>query len=675
VTRLLRRLRSRLASFAGDALRSLTVSGEPFDLQLRRARTTFEDWLEGSGGRLYAHLDAESASHLKNRHGDIAAATLAAAGEVLAHRFDLLGSGPFVYVDAERPARAGGYRPIDWYRDPVRGLRFPQGIRHSDWNLQTMRPGNADIKYPWELARCQHWPLLGQAWRLSGEAAYAREIADELDDFMAANPVGFGINWTCTMDVALRALNWAIGLQLVRDCPALDAALWRRAYGHLHDHGVFIFANLENKYEVTSNHFLSNVVGLYYLAAVFSGLGDASSWNEFCRDALEREIQVQVLDDGADFESSVPYHRLVVELFLGAARLADWRSEPLSSAYRAKLRQMVEFLAAVLRPDGLMPQIGDADDGRLHIFSAYGRWQPQDPRHIFAPAALALGEPRWLEHCGPCGAWEAAWWGFSVRGVTFRDGPVPDGAALHANAGLAVARKGGTYLAITNGIVGTKGFGNHKHNDQLGFEFHADGRALLVDPGSFVYTGDPDARNLFRGTAYHNSVMVDGAEQNELRPEWLFRLIECARPEHLSFEADERCIKYRGRHVGYTRLAPPVVHEREFEASLDAPGLRILDRFHGSGPHELSWHFHLAPGVATTLESESRAILEAAGKRYAIDAPTGLKASIQPAWYSPSYGVRMRCAAVQWTGRFQLDGERGFEFSIRSASQMQPAAT
>ena len=41
------------------------------------------------------------------------------------------------------------------------------------------------------------------------------------------------------------------------------------------------------------------------------------------RIGLEHEIDVQVLPDGADYESSVPYHRLVAELFLGAARLAD----------------------------------------------------------------------------------------------------------------------------------------------------------------------------------------------------------------------------------------------------------------------------------------------------------------------------------------------------------------
>ena len=34
-------------------------------------------------------------------------------------------------------------------------------------------------------------------------------------------------------------------------------------------------------------------------------------------------MRVQVLPDGADYESSVPYHRLVAELFLAGDRLAQ----------------------------------------------------------------------------------------------------------------------------------------------------------------------------------------------------------------------------------------------------------------------------------------------------------------------------------------------------------------
>ena len=85
---------------------------------------------------------------------------------------------------------------------------------------------------------------------------------------------------------------------------------------------------------MTSNHFLSNVVGLFFLAAVFDDLPRGAAWDRQCRAWLVQEMEVQVLPDGADFESSVPYHRLVTELFLGAARLADYRGAPLPARMR-----------------------------------------------------------------------------------------------------------------------------------------------------------------------------------------------------------------------------------------------------------------------------------------------------------------------------------------------------
>ncbi len=357
---------------------------------------------------LYSSIGADDVARLRRAYPARADATVRAAERVLRHEFDMLGSGPFVPVDPDRPVR-DGYTPIDWYLDPVRKLRFPRGVPYKEWKLYEMRPANADIKYPWELARCQHWATLGQAFALTGDERFAQEIARELDDFVEANPIGIGVNFTCTMDVALRALNWAIGFELVRQSTTLDAAFWVRAYSALYATGIFTRSNLENTYEVTSNHFLSNVVGLWFLGAVFEDVPAGQEWLSFARAALEQEMTVQVLPDGADYESSVPYHRLVAELFLGSSRLADLRGAPLSERYRERVSEMIAFLAGVTRPDGLMPQIGDADDGRLHIFSEVAT--PQDARHLFGPAGAMLNEPAWQALGGETGQWEAAWWG------------------------------------------------------------------------------------------------------------------------------------------------------------------------------------------------------------------------------------------------------------------------
>ena len=576
------------------------------------------------------------------------------ADRILKHEFDLLGSGFCLYADPDRPPRPNGYKPIDWYLDPVRKLRFPRGVPYKEWKLYEMRPANADVKYPWELSRSQHWVTLAQAWVLTRDARYAREIADELDDFIEANPVGMGVNWTCTMDVGLRAANWCLALALVQDAPTLSNAFWRRAYGALFDHGQFIRANLENTYEVTSNHFLSNVIGLHYLGAEFFDLPSGQKWNEFAHKALETEIDVQVLPDGADFESAVPYHRLVTELFLGSARLAELQKTPLSAHYRDVLSKMVDYVVGVMRPDGLMPVIGDADDGRLHIFSDQGSWNRQDARHVLAPAALFLDRRDWFASAGDVGAWEAAWWGYDPAQAKTGAGAPPDLVKLFPEAGVAIARRSGNYLAVTNGIVGTKGFGNHKHNELLGFELHVGGRAFLVDTGSYVYTSDFAARNAFRSTAAHNTVMVDATEQNEVNPEWIFRMFEKADPKHEKFAEEGDTVLYRGSHTGYTRLESPVAHARDFRFDLITGALDLTDELDGDGVHTLDWFFHAAPGVDVS-EAGPGAILLKSGDialRLAYDAR--LSARIEDGWVSPSYGAKRAAKRIvlSWSGEF-----------------------
>ena len=622
-------------------------------------------WLAGlkSAPRLFSAVSAQAITRLHQQMPEQADAAIKAAERVLCHEFNLLGSGPYQPVDTERPT-GSGYFPIDWNIDPISGLRFPSGIHYKSWDLWKMRPGMADVKLPWELARCQHWPTLAQAWLLTGDGRFAEEIFAERADFDEANPVGYGIHWTCTMDVAIRAANWALALEMVRTYPASEDA-WIMAYRSLFEHGQFIRSNLEDKYEVTSNHFLSNVVGLFYLAQVFQESKEANKWEEFSRNAIEREMQVQVLPDGADFESSVPYHRLVAELFLGVVKVSDQSGRPFSGQLRTRLQEMVEFLLGVLRPDGLMPQMGDADDGRLHILTDYGTWKPQDARHLLASASHVLGIAEWYHYSGVKGQWEAFWWSGGADLDGFRADPIPPLERHFSDAGIAIHRSPQAYLAITNGIVGTKGFGNHKHNDLLSFEYHPDGMPLIVDPGSYVYTSDPAARNVFRSTAYHNTLMIDGIEQNETNPEWIFRLFEKASPETLEYRTTGEAFIYRGRHIGYTRLEYPVVHERSFELARGKGTLSITDRLEGSGTHKLSWHFHLAPAVEVTLEAgEIRLFQKEAGMHWQLTVPANVMVSCFPAWYSPSYGIRIPCQALELESEVVLPSGASWNFTF-----------
>jgi uncharacterized heparinase superfamily protein len=185
---------------------------------------------------------------------------------------------------------------------------------------------------------------------------------------------------------------------------------------------------------------------------------------------------------------------------------------------------------------------------------------------------------------------------------------------------------------MCNTPIGTDGFGNHKHNDQLAVEWSIDNQPLVVDPGTYTYTQDPAARNLFRSTRSHTTVMVDGEEQHELRPELLFRLFP--RGEGSLRGSSAGVI---GSHSSYERLG--VSHRRRVTA-LGQGCLVMDDFFNGSESHLLEWAFSIHPEVNAEVET-GRAVLT--GPRGGGSIVTNdLIFAIRESWYSPGYGQKLR---------------------------------
>ena len=127
------------------------------------------------------------------RYNNDTGAILAAANKACNHVFALLGSGD-VKLD-----------PIIWNKEIKTGFEWPTGIYYS--KLRKTTPQGSDIKIPWELSRCHHLLWLGEAYVLTGEEKYAWEVANELNDWIDTNPLMYSVNWTCAMEVAIRAVN------------------------------------------------------------------------------------------------------------------------------------------------------------------------------------------------------------------------------------------------------------------------------------------------------------------------------------------------------------------------------------------------------------------------------------------------------------------------------------
>jgi len=538
------------------------------------------------------------------------------AEQLLAHRVDLLGSGP---TDLGRE--------IDWQRDFKSGRRWPD-VHIS--RVPIVLGGGSDIKVPWELARCQHLPLLCAAYRVSGDIRFLDELGAQLSSFIAANPVEYGAPWSCTMDVAIRAANWLAALCMAM--PAAAAAPWLEpALASLLLHCRFIRGHLEWG-PVRGNHYLSDVVGLLVACAPFVASSEGRAWSRWATDQLEREMTHQVRADGCDHEASIPYHRLVCELFVCGAQAADALCPGiLSDGFRDRLRRMLAFVSDYTRADGLAPQIGDADDGRFLPLGDYGA-DPRDHRHLYAQAGRS---------------WRA--------GRTH---------AAYRHGGWYVMRHGELWCIVRCGDVGLEGVGAHAHNDQLSFELAIDGQPLILDPGSYLYTADARARNEFRSTLAHSTLSVGGAEQNRLRSDYLFSLPEETRARCLRFELDGPCAVFEGEHEGFHALSRPVRHRRELRFDGRSATVHITDTVLGGRGDELVWSFPLAPGEVSA--EGSRALASFARGALEIEAE-GAILGVQSGWLAPSYGVRI-AAPVLRARRIAQSDEDVTRFTLRSTA-------
>jgi hypothetical protein len=566
-----RDLRRALGAPAAEALASAL-----------RALPTVADWR--------AELDALDA--------DGRAALLARAEDAAAHRFDLLGSGP----------RELG-EPIPWQRDFKAGRTWP--LRHIS-EIVVSYPDGSDIKVPWELSRGQHLPLLAAAHRLTGEPRWLDELGAQLTDWIEANPVEFGPNWQCTMDVAIRAANWVAALALCAG-PAAAQPWCEPVLASLLLHGRFIRGHLEWA-PVRGNHYLSDVAGLLVVAALFARSREGRRWASWAAAELAAEMEHQVRPDGCDHEASIPYHRLVCELFVCGTQAADALAPgTLSAAYRERLARMLQFVADSTRPDGLAPQVGDADSGRFLPLGDYGA-DPRDHRHLFRQARV--------------------------------DPPAPRGSVAYPDGGYYVMRADGFFALVRCGDTGLGGLGGHAHNDQLSFELALDGDALVVDPGAYLYTADPAARNAFRSTAFHSTLALAGVEQNEFSAETLFALPDRTRAEALAFTHSDGAASFEGRHHGFTAADPAAVHHRRLAFSGPQRRLEVCDRIALTTARALEWTFPLAPCRAELDGGRVRARF--AGAELTIEAE-GARLALADGWMSPAYGVRVPTPFVRAT--------------------------
>jgi len=534
---------------------------------------------------------------------------------------------------------------VDWLRDPLSGARWPLEY-HADVRLA--RGDGSDVRVLWELNRLAHLSTLARAYAFTRDARFAAGCFRQLRSWRAQNPLGFGPNWACAMEVALRAVNLLAAFRLL--APALDPETLSFVLALLDEHAAHVRRNLEFSHVRTSNHYLTDVAGLFWVGVCLPELEDAGGWRAWAASELPREMERQVLEDGADWEASTGYHRYVSELFLCSFVLARENGIDFGERYRLRLRSMLEYSRAVLRPDGRAPLVGDADGGR---FLPLSQRAADEHAYLLSVGAVVFDEPRFkvTPEAPPELFWLSGTEGVRRHGA-MPEAPAP-GSQAFRHAGTYVLRAGDDYLLLNASGAGLGGRGSHAHNDALGVEVSAGGACFVRDPGTFVYTADLGERHRFRSTAYHSTVEVDGREQNSVGEQLPFVIGDEARPRLVRWEDDESHTLAAAEHSGYAGSpAGAVTHRRSVFFDKRARFWLIEDALEGRGRHAFRFRFHLAPGAGARVRADHAVEVcdRIKAARLFILAPEGFGApSLEPRHSSRDYGAKEESVALCWT--------------------------
>ena len=258
-----------------------------------------------------------------------------------------------------------GYQP---------SFNYGEDINWQYWPVQ-------DNELRWQLHRHKWFTPMGKAYRVSGDEKYAKEWAHQYIDWIKKNPLtkmnkeeyelvsagevkGAAENvrfaWR-PLEVSNRLQDQTSQFTLFLPSPSFTPEFLTEFLTNYHKHAVHIL----NNYSDQGNHLLFEAQRMIYAGAFFPEYKDAMNWRKSGIDILNREVGIQVYEDGGQFELDPHYHLAAINIFCKALRMADvngFRNE-FPQAYMDCIESMIMFYMNICYHDYTNPVFIDLIPG------------------------------------------------------------------------------------------------------------------------------------------------------------------------------------------------------------------------------------------------------------------------------------------------------------------------
>ena len=517
------------------------------------------------------------------------------------------------------------YQLIDWQLDFRSGYRWSEKIESNKIRIGEIR--GADIKVPWELARFQHLPLLAiyyaknPSLHNSEKNRLVDEFCNEILDFIAFNPLYYGIHWKVAMEVSIRACNLILAYQIFKSYNIQFRIEFESIFFNFLQNSLkFIINNIEWSGGLRGNHYFTNISALLYISS-FLGIEQYKELYHFALNEIINETLVQFNQDGGNFEGSFCYHLYTVEVLLWDILIANTtNAEILKSSiqtdkFKNRLQNILDYTYQMLGRKDFIPQIGDNDSGFflgldidnnslknikkiLKFFPLENSWT--DIQNIIIESDLYKSLDNYE--------------------LTNKD----RAAILFKESGIFIYQNKNYKIWIILGTKAQFGKGGHNHQDTASFILQVGDNPVIVDPGTYVYTALPEVRNLYRSYYSHNSYCPLNYEIKTREIDDLFWL----RTEQYKFSINSNTITLKRKVDG-------LHHKRKF--IFNDNSIEITDEFNKSPNGMLL--LHLYPSIKILQEKNNIILLN--NNIQLLSISSNNNTIVNKYYYSNEYGNKM----------------------------------
>ena len=519
------------------------------------------------------------------------------------------------------------YKYINWQRDILSGHEWYPLKRSKDIIYGNIK--GADIKIPWEIGRMQDLIYLSLAYSITQDEKYPQAFQNKILDFIASNPYGYGTQWITSMEVSIRAVNILVAYDMFKSAKFAFSGEFQELFDEMiEQHKAHIIANPEWSDGMRGNHYLANICSLIIIMIYQND--DKHENFKIVFDKLVTELEHQFDESGANFESSTYYHALSSEFVLWAfIFLAHKQSEEFRSKAKIRAKDIqdiganiythYQFLKQFARPDGTLMQIGDNDSGTYLNLSTNLSPSNKMPLIELYEHVMNIKASDYFERFVDISDV------FEVNEGESNKHNITDGAL---NSYGYIRYRENYKLFIRSGDKGQLGKGGHSHCDLNSICLDVGGMPVLVDPGTYQYTGIPELRNKYRSSEMHNTLTLKGSEQyiiGDSSKDDLFWLYGSASPKNeISADGSLAFI-----HSGYGKE-----HRRTLRFEQSA--LKISDTIKLDCEKQINLHF--APEVKISI-IDSAVYAQIKGFSIKFEFPERDKIEKSLYYFSPGYGM------------------------------------